>query len=425
MSSLEAGARASVPLVAGGSYGRVRFLGDSNAFFRLLARGAFLLMLTLGIYRFWLATDIRRFLWSNTEVAGHSLDYTGTPMELLVGFLIAITILVPINALLFLILFLEIIAPYATVIGFLFLAFLGQVAVYRARRYRLTRTVLRSIRFHQTGSSWRYAVCAAFWWSLSILSFGLLYPWAVANLERFKMRNTFYGDLPGRFEGSGTRLFLRGLVMWLIVIGPLIGGLLVALAAIDMDALVRAADGGGEALGRVADPAAYAALAAAGAALVWAGCAGIILYPVFQAMVLRWWASGLRFGEVTIHSQLRTGPVYGAYLRFLLYSMLFGAGAGIVISTGTTLWVGVARGGAFSQRAVEIGGVGLALIAYVVMMLGYSTIYQTVVKLSLWRLAMESLDLSGVAALERVTAAGQPSSAVGEGLADALNVGGL
>jgi len=44
--------------------------------------------------------------------------------------------------------------------------------------------------------------------------------------------------------------------------------------------------------------------------------------------------------------------------------------------------------------------------------------------LSLWQLGMESLQLSGLSALEQVKATGQPSSAIGEGLADALNVGG-
>ena len=55
-------------------------------------------MVTLGIYRFWLTTDVRRFLWANTEVAGESLEYTGTPLELLLGFLIAIAILIPVYA---------------------------------------------------------------------------------------------------------------------------------------------------------------------------------------------------------------------------------------------------------------------------------------------------------------------------------------
>ena len=45
-------------------------------------------------------------------------------------------------------------------------------------------------------------------------------------------------------------------------------------------------------------------------------------------------------------------------------------------------------------------------------------------QLSLWQLGMESLELSVLSELEKVKAAGRPSSALGEGLADALNVGG-
>ena len=47
------------------------------------------------------------------------------------------------------------------------------------------------------------------------------------------------------------------------------------------------------------------------------------------------------------------------------------------------------------------------------------------VKLALWRLAAQSVELSGAEVLDSVHAAGVPSSAVGEGLADALNVGGI
>jgi len=45
------------------------------------------------------------------------------------------------------------------------------------------------------------------------------------------------------------------------------------------------------------------------------------------------------------------------------------------------------------------------------------------VLLSLWQVGMDSLQLTGLSALEKVKATGRPSSAIGEGLADALNVG--
>ena len=64
-------------------------------------RGAVLLMVTLGLYRFWLATDIRRFLWANTEIDGESLEYSGTALELLRGFLFAIALILPIYTVFF------------------------------------------------------------------------------------------------------------------------------------------------------------------------------------------------------------------------------------------------------------------------------------------------------------------------------------
>src|SRR5262249_12592464 len=122
--------------------GGVRFLGDERAYWRLMIRGAILLAVTLGIYRFWLATDQRRFLWSNTEIAGDTLEYTGTARELLIGFLIALAVLVPLNTAFFLA---AIDFGFVTLATFLVLALFGHFAIYRARRYRLTRTVFRGV----------------------------------------------------------------------------------------------------------------------------------------------------------------------------------------------------------------------------------------------------------------------------------------
>src|SRR4026208_1489467 len=127
-----------------GTGGGARFLGQRRSYWRLLIRGAVLLMFTLGIYRFWLATDVRRFLWSNTEIAGEPLEYTGTPLELLLGFLIAIAILIPVYAGIFLAaLDLGAIGKLSGVTGFAALAVLGQYAIYTARADSTTRTSSR------------------------------------------------------------------------------------------------------------------------------------------------------------------------------------------------------------------------------------------------------------------------------------------
>src|SRR5215204_3539165 len=74
----------------------VAFSGSRGEFFHLVKRGAALELVTLGFYRFWLLTDIRRHLWSNTLVDGDAAEYTGRGKELLIGFLVALAILVPI-----------------------------------------------------------------------------------------------------------------------------------------------------------------------------------------------------------------------------------------------------------------------------------------------------------------------------------------
>src|SRR5271166_3835846 len=399
--------------------GIARFVGHGKVFWRLLSRGAVLLMFTLGIYRFWLTTDIRRYLWSNTEVADESFEYTGTARELLLGFLIAIAVLVPLYVAFFLLTLT--LGEIWSSLGLLILTFLGQYAVYRARRYRLSRTVYRGIRFHQTGSAFRYSVCAVLWWTLILMSVGLAYPFAQSQLEHFKMRHTFFGNLPGRFEGSGWRLLVRGLPLWVFAVVPFAIGAVATTLAIDWSALssAGAADDGANWIETSGLAGAVVIVALTGG---WLLLTIALLYPIFQAILLRWWVSGLRFGEVAVRSRLRIPQVFAVYARFFGYATLFTVIAGTLLVIGA---FGLSKiiGGPFSMRDEIITTVLLG--AYAAIALGYWTIYQATVKLGVWRCVIESLEVLNVAALEEVGAAGEAASPVGEGLADALNVGGI
>src|SRR5580704_4208318 len=364
----------------------VRFLGDESAYWRLRIKGAALVVVTLGIYRFWLATDVRRFLWSNTEISGDTLEYNGLATELLIGFLLAVAILVPLYMVFALVaLELDLVAVTPALIGFALLLLLGEYALYRARRYRLTRTVFRGLRFDQHGSPWRYAVYALLCWGIVIVTLGLAYPWTAAFIERFKMRNTSYGDLQGRFEGRGLALFWRGLPIWLSVVGISILNIGGMARLIDWNMLgneLAAAQGDGDSMNALIknNPQLREAIGIIIAASSASVLVGMLLYPVFQAVKLRWWISGLRFGEVAVTSRLRI-------------------------------------------TQVAVGAISLLL--YVVVMMGSSTIYQVIVAAGLWRLGAQSAALSGEAALDGVRATGTASSALGEGLADALGVGSI
>src|SRR5437868_6941956 len=120
----------------------IQFSANRGSFVRLVTRGALLGLVTAGFYRFWLATDIRRHLWSHTAVGGDAPEYTGAAKELLIGFLFALAILAPIYLAYFLLgVEAERAKAFASVPFFLFFYLFSQFAIYRARRYRLTRTV--------------------------------------------------------------------------------------------------------------------------------------------------------------------------------------------------------------------------------------------------------------------------------------------
>jgi len=200
---------------------------------------------------------------------------------------------------------------------------------------------------------------------------------------------------------------------------------MVAVGAIDWAAVGEAVRrGGDDVMGRVEAAGVGPGLVIAVLSIGWSVIALAVLYPAFQAMVLRWWISGLRFGSLSVASQLRTRAVYALYLRFMWIALIAGVvltiGAGVAIAL--TGWLGSLLG---KGTMAELLTTAVLIATYVIVALAYSTIYQATVKLRLWKAGFESIELAGLEALDRVKAAGAAGSAVGEGLADALNLGGI
>src|SRR5260221_1651344 len=269
----------------------VAFSGARSEFFHLVLRGAGLEMITVGFYRFWLATDIRRHLWSNTHIDGDAAEYTGRGRELLIGFLIALAIIVPVYLAYFIAgLEAERVRAFASFPLLAFFYLFGQFAIYRARRYRLTRTVWRGVRFWMSGSGWSYAARAALWAVLVGLTLGLLLPWREAALERYKMRHSYYGDLQGSFEGRGWEFFKRGWWLWLLT--P------VALYVTPLAPFV---------------------------------------YGAFKAVEWRWWLSGIRFGGVQLESKLPRSRLIGLYWKVIGWMVLLGLGFAAYLALAASL----------------------------------------------------------------------------------------
>ena len=167
---------------------------------------AFLSLITLGFYRFWGKTQIRRYLASRIGIMGDRFEYTGTGKELFLGFLIASAVLIPLGAASYGIgLFLPgksaVIHFTVTGLQYSVILFLIGYATFRARRYRLSRTVLRGIRFWQTGSNVDYALNMMGYTVLTIVTLGIARPVGDIALYRYQMQHTWFGSQKFEFDG--------------------------------------------------------------------------------------------------------------------------------------------------------------------------------------------------------------------------------
>jgi len=202
------------------------YMGSAGDLAKIVTVNMLLGILTLGIYRFWGKTRLRRYFWSHVSFEGEPLEYTGRAMELFIGFLIVIAILLPVGFLLGFIDYSLIGQPEVRgaygIVQALVITFLVYVALFRARRYRLTRTQWRGIRGGQSGSALQYALMAFGWIVVTGLTLGLAYPVMQTRLQAYLIENTWFGSKNLSFSGEAKALFPRWLIAWLLL-APTLG----------------------------------------------------------------------------------------------------------------------------------------------------------------------------------------------------------
>src|SRR4026209_1202355 len=106
---------------------------------------AILIVLTLTVYRFWAKTKVRRHIWSCVHINGEPLEYTGRGVELFLGALIVLSVFfLPFFVLAFTLQMAlgpghPVLILLQSILLLLIFALWG-MALYRARRYQLSRT---------------------------------------------------------------------------------------------------------------------------------------------------------------------------------------------------------------------------------------------------------------------------------------------
>ena len=193
-----------------------------------------LTIVTLGFYTFWARTRTRRYLWSNTRFIDDRLEWTGTGLELFVGYLLAIVFfIVPfgvINLVLQGVLLRGHAGIGAIIVAVLYLALLYVfgIARFRALRYRLSRTYWRGIRGGSDDQGIAYGG-QYFWRTLvGMITVWLMIPWSMTTLWNRRWDRMSFGSLRFRASAEWGPILPRFLLFYLVPIALFVGILLLA-----------------------------------------------------------------------------------------------------------------------------------------------------------------------------------------------------
>jgi uncharacterized membrane protein YjgN (DUF898 family) len=180
-------------------------------------------LLTLTIYRFWARTNVRRHIWSCVHINGEALEYTGRGKELFIGALIVFGVLILPVVLLLMALQIWLGPEHPAVfivqlVFFLLIFGLWGMAVYRARRYQLSRTLWRGIRGALVGSPWSYTGLHAGASLLAATTLGWSTPAMNLNLQERMIGDMRFGSMPFRFSGTAGPLYGRYAIAWFLAV---------------------------------------------------------------------------------------------------------------------------------------------------------------------------------------------------------------
>lgn len=233
---------------------QVLYDGRLGELYVIYLRSLLLTLLTLGWYRFWGRTSVRRYLWSHFSAFGDRFEYRGLGIELFLGFLLAVGSLLVFEGIVLGLVWwawgdelpaeigmTDIMTWALIIVGLPLLP----VAQYAGWRYRLTRTAWRGIRTGLKGSSWTYGGKAIGWGALNAMCMNLLTPMRDVSLNGYRTRHMTFGNLNFGFAGRAADIYGRfigfyflNIAAWVvlfIVVAIVVGGVSSSLGSLSFE----------------------------------------------------------------------------------------------------------------------------------------------------------------------------------------------
>ncbi|MEM7499552.1 MAG: DUF898 family protein [Pseudomonadota bacterium] len=311
---------------------RPRFV-ESGAIFWIAFLGAIFSVLTVGLYRFWMITKLRRAYAGSIRIDGDPIEYTGTGFEKMLGFLIAVSMLAIYLGIANVLL---IFAGIASLDAGALFAPVSLVAVvpfifwaqYRGQRYVMARMRWRGIRFGLGGGAWGYMLRSLLWAFAAVVTLGLLYPYLHFRQAKYMTDRSSFGSLQMRQEGSWLGLFAYW--VWLYIAAGM-----VFLAAWGLAEEMKLGEQGISMMLAIFMPFAFLLL--------------FILFMNYQIGAFRYLWDNRRIGRAEVENDVTVSAIIWTYVKgsFLVsvLTMVVGAIAGIVfIGGGSVLMATMVEG---------------------------------------------------------------------------------
>lgn len=192
------------------------FRGSGGEFFRIWIVNLALTLVTLGIYGAWAKVRTFRYFYGNTYLAGHPFEYHASPVRILIGRLIALTLLLSysISASVY---------PKA-VFGWaiFFLAVLPWLA-NASIRFNARNSSYRNVRFNFTGRYSQAFVAYVLWPIGAVLTLYLLWPRAHKARDYYYINHHTFGGRPFETEFSNWAIYGIYLLGFAILLAPIAG----------------------------------------------------------------------------------------------------------------------------------------------------------------------------------------------------------
>lgn len=215
------------------------FKGAGGEYFKIWIVNVLLSIVTLGIYSAWAKVRRKQYFYGNTRVVGATFRYLADPIKILKGRVVVFVVFVCYSIVN------QVFPPAALVGSFVFLFILPWLVV-RSMAFNARNSSWRNIRFNFKGTYGGAAKTFILFPMLSILTLGILGPWAHYRQKRFIVENSYYGTTPFAFHataGDYYRIVLMFLIPLFVAIAivvavslflPMVGGPLMVVVMVVM-----------------------------------------------------------------------------------------------------------------------------------------------------------------------------------------------